>query len=86
MPKIATRAGSSSIEQTLSAARGRLHIANEDLQVIVFCSEGYTSSLASSSLQDLGLWRATDMVGGFAAWREAGLGATLAADANTGAE
>lgn len=50
----------------------RLHIANEDLQVIVFCSEGYTSSLAAASLQDLGLWRATDMVGGFSAWRAAG--------------
>jgi rhodanese-related sulfurtransferase/mannose-6-phosphate isomerase-like protein (cupin superfamily) len=52
----------------------RLAIAtNHDLQVIVFCSEGYTSSLAAVALQDLGLWRATDMVGGFHAWRAAGL-------------
>jgi rhodanese-related sulfurtransferase/mannose-6-phosphate isomerase-like protein (cupin superfamily) len=43
------------------------------LQVIVFCSEGYTSSLAAAALQDLGLWRATDMVGGFHAWNAAGL-------------
>jgi rhodanese-related sulfurtransferase/predicted metal-dependent enzyme (double-stranded beta helix superfamily) len=52
----------------------RLPIAtNHDLQVIVFCSEGYTSSLAAAALQDLGLWRATDVVGGFNAWRAMGL-------------
>lgn len=44
-----------------------------DLPVIVFCNEGYTSSLAAASLQDLGLWRATDLVGGFRAWQAAGL-------------
>ncbi|WP_250002335.1 rhodanese-like domain-containing protein [Actinoplanes sp. M2I2] len=44
-----------------------------DLEVIVTCQEGYTSSLAAAALQDLGLWRATDLAGGFAAWRDAGL-------------
>ncbi|WP_203820290.1 rhodanese-like domain-containing protein [Paractinoplanes ferrugineus] len=44
-----------------------------DLQVIVTCQEGYTSSLAAASLQDLGLARATDLAGGYAAWRAAGL-------------
>ncbi len=44
-----------------------------DLEVIVVCQEGYTSSLAAVSLQDLGLHRATDLAGGFAAWRAAGL-------------
>ena len=44
-----------------------------DLRVIVLCSEGYTSSLAAASLHDLGLTRATDVVGGFRAWRAAGL-------------
>jgi rhodanese-related sulfurtransferase/mannose-6-phosphate isomerase-like protein (cupin superfamily) len=48
-------------------------VTDYDLQVIVLCSEGYTSSLAAASLQDLGLWRATDLVGGFHAWRAAGL-------------
>ncbi|MBM2618100.1 rhodanese-like domain-containing protein [Actinoplanes sp. LDG1-06] len=43
------------------------------LEVIVTCQEGYTSSLAAAALQDLGLSRATDLEGGFAAWREAGL-------------
>ncbi|MES9542216.1 MULTISPECIES: rhodanese-like domain-containing protein [unclassified Actinomadura] len=50
-----------------------------DVRVIVFCSEGYTSSLAAASLHDLGLTRATDIVGGFKAWRAAGLPATGAA-------
>jgi rhodanese-related sulfurtransferase/mannose-6-phosphate isomerase-like protein (cupin superfamily) len=52
----------------------RLPIAkNHDIGVIVICSEGYTSSLAAAALKDLGLWRATDIVGGFQAWRAAGL-------------
>lgn len=44
-----------------------------DVRVIVFCSQGYTSSLAAASLQDLGLWRATDIDGGFLRWHAAGL-------------
>lgn len=44
-----------------------------DVEVIVLCSEGYTSSLAAASLQDLGLFRATDVDGGFVAWTAAGL-------------
>lgn len=44
-----------------------------DLQVIVVCSEGYTSSLAAAALQDLGLRHATDMIGGYQAWAGAGL-------------
>ena len=44
-----------------------------DLEVIITCQEGYTSSLAAASLQDLGLTRATDLNGGFAAWQAAGL-------------
>jgi rhodanese-related sulfurtransferase/predicted metal-dependent enzyme (double-stranded beta helix superfamily) len=56
------------------ASSSRLPVATgHDLQVIVFCSEGYTSSLAAAALQDLGLWRATDVVGGFHAWRATGL-------------
>jgi rhodanese-related sulfurtransferase/mannose-6-phosphate isomerase-like protein (cupin superfamily) len=42
---------------------------NHEIQVIVFCSEGYTSSLAAAGLQDIGLHRATDMIGGFKAWK-----------------
>lgn len=60
------------------ASSSRLPIATDhDIQVIVFCSEGYTSSLAAAVLQDLGLWRATDVVGGFHAWCATGLPITL---------
>jgi rhodanese-related sulfurtransferase len=55
----------------------RLSFADSyDIEVIVTCQEGYTSSLAAASLQDLGLHRATDLTGGFAAWRAAGLPTT----------
>ncbi|HVF77542.1 MAG TPA: rhodanese-like domain-containing protein [Solirubrobacteraceae bacterium] len=42
-------------------------------RVIVMCDEGYQSSLAAATLQQLGFARATDLVGGFHAWRDAGL-------------
>ena len=42
-------------------------------RVIVMCDEGYQSSLAASTLQQLGFTHATDLVGGFQAWRAAGL-------------
>jgi len=41
--------------------------------VVVVCDEGYTSSLAAASLRDLGLNRATDLDGGFRAWKAARL-------------
>jgi rhodanese-related sulfurtransferase len=44
-----------------------------DAHVIVVCNEGYQSSLAAATLQELGFSRATDLAGGFQAWREAGL-------------
>ncbi|BDH07392.1 hypothetical protein HEK131_46190 [Streptomyces seoulensis] len=47
--------------------------AGHDLRVVVICNEGYASSLAAASLHQLGLRRATDLVGGFQAWRAAGL-------------
>jgi rhodanese-related sulfurtransferase len=46
---------------------------DHDVRVIVFCQQGYSSSLAAARLQTLGLSRATDLVGGFEAWRDAGL-------------
>jgi rhodanese-related sulfurtransferase len=41
--------------------------------VIVVCDAGYQSSLAAATLQALGFARATDLAGGFQAWRAAGL-------------
>ncbi|GAA2533661.1 MULTISPECIES: rhodanese-like domain-containing protein [Streptomyces] len=46
---------------------------SHDLRVVVICDEGYASSLAAESLHRLGLHRATDLIGGFQAWRAAGL-------------
>ena len=46
---------------------------DHDVRVIVLCAEGYSSSLAAASLQELGLVNATDIIGGFEAWVAAGL-------------
>ncbi len=42
---------------------------DHDVAWIVVCSEGYSSSLAAASLQDLGLRNATDLDGGYQAWK-----------------
>lgn len=47
--------------------------ADHDIEVIVVCSQGYSSSLAAASLRALGLWRATDLAGGFESYVAAGL-------------
>ena len=44
-----------------------------DLQVVVVCRQGYSSSLAAASLRAVGLHRATDLAGGVEAWLAAGL-------------
>jgi rhodanese-related sulfurtransferase len=48
-------------------------VSGYDVQPIVICVEGYTSSLAAAALQDLGLALATDVVGGYQAWQADGL-------------
>ena len=59
------------------ASDARLPQATDyDVDVIVLCSEGYTSSLAADALRSLGLHRATDVIGGFLAWAAAGLPTT----------
>jgi rhodanese-related sulfurtransferase len=42
-------------------------------QLVLMCADGYSSSLAAATLRELGWRRATDLVGGFNAWNEAGL-------------
>jgi rhodanese-related sulfurtransferase len=44
-----------------------------DRSVVVFCQEGYASSFATEALVRLGLERVSDLAGGFAAWKSAGL-------------
>jgi rhodanese-related sulfurtransferase len=46
---------------------------DHQVRVIVVCAQGYSSSLAAASLQDLGLVNATDVIGGFEAWEAAGM-------------
>ena len=46
---------------------------NLDRPVILMCNEGYQSSLAAATAQELGYTKATDLAGGFQAWRDAGL-------------
>ncbi len=50
----------------------RLPAAQPGQRWIVVCAQGYTSSLAAASLRSIGL-EATDLIGGVAAWRQAGL-------------
>jgi rhodanese-related sulfurtransferase len=40
-----------------------------DRRVILVCNDGYASSLAAETLRRIGLGRATDLVGGYRAWR-----------------
>jgi rhodanese-related sulfurtransferase len=63
------------LEWRLDPAGGHRHPDAPDLSdhVIVMCDAGYASSLAAASLQQLGFARATDLVGGYQAWRAAGL-------------
>jgi rhodanese-related sulfurtransferase len=56
------------------ASGGRIPEAvDSDVRWIVFCDAGYASSLAAATLRVIGLRRSSDLVGGFQAWRAAGL-------------
>ena len=48
-------------------------LTRADAQIIVMCSEGYASTLAAATLRRIGLREATDLDGGFQAWKAAGL-------------
>lgn len=50
---------------------------DDDVEWVVLCSQGYTSSLAAAALLDLGLHRATDVIGGYQALAGAGVLAEL---------
>lgn len=49
------------------------HAAGLEERVLVICDHGFSSSLAAATLRDLGFARVADVVGGFEAWRDAGL-------------
>ena len=48
-------------------------VTGYDLEVVVLCNEGYSSSLVADTLRALGLTRSVDVIGGFVAWAAAGL-------------
>jgi rhodanese-related sulfurtransferase len=54
------------------ASTGALPDASLEREIVVFCSEGYTSSLAAAALVELGIARTTDLEGGFLRWRADG--------------
>jgi rhodanese-related sulfurtransferase len=49
------------------------HVSGLDQHIVLVCAHGESTSLAAATLQDLGFARATDLAGGFEAWRAAGL-------------
>ena len=48
-------------------------LADLEHHVVLVCADGYSSSLAAATLQELGFTRATDLAGGFRAWKADGL-------------
>ena len=48
-------------------------IADLDAPLVLFCSQGFASSLAAQTLREMGFTRVTDMDGGFDAWKADGL-------------
>jgi rhodanese-related sulfurtransferase len=49
------------------------HLAGPEQRLVLLCDHGYSTVLAAATLVDLGFASAADVIGGFAAWREAGL-------------
>jgi rhodanese-related sulfurtransferase len=61
------------------------NVGGLDEWIVLVCAHGHSTSLAAATLQDLGFTRATDVVGGFMAWKERGLPVQLAREAPGGA-
>ena len=57
---------------------------DDNVEWVVLCSQGYTSSLAAAALQELGLHRATDVVGGYQALAQTGVLAVMVSRATAG--
>ena len=72
-PPLRDRFGVVEDRHVLLESLATLGVNAVDVDVIVLCSEGYTSSLAAASLIDLGLHRATDVVGGYHALKAEGV-------------
>lgn len=68
----------------LDAPLRRSEIHSHDQLLVVVCNEGFSSSLAAVTLQNLGFHRATDLIGGVLAWTDAGLPLVAASDDEIG--
>jgi rhodanese-related sulfurtransferase len=55
-----------------ASAHHIIEIDDYDTRIVIVCNEGYQSSLAAAALRQLGLHRATDLIGGFQAWTTLG--------------
>jgi rhodanese-related sulfurtransferase len=60
-------------------------VTGYDVEVVVLCNQGYSSSLVADTLRSLGLRRAVDVIGGFEAWTAAGLPVSSAGSADRAA-
>jgi len=54
-------------------------LGRRDARIVLLCDEGYQSSLAAATIRSFGVRGATDVIGGFRAWRAAGLPVTRTA-------
>lgn len=48
-------------------------VADAGRRIVIVCDQGYSSSLAAATLRQLGLDRASDLIGGFQAWQRLGV-------------
>jgi len=75
------------LEWRVDPTSGATHpaLTGPDRPLVLFCDQGYSSSLAVASLLDLGITNVTDVIGGFQAWRAAGLPVHSAVDPSVNA-
>jgi len=58
------------------ASEASIPQADYEMHAVLMCNEGYASSLAAAALQQLGIHRGSDVIGGFRSWRAVGLPTT----------
>ena len=49
------------------------HVADEAVEIVLYCGGGYRSALAADNLQKMGYTNVHSLAGGFRGWKEAGL-------------
>ena len=64
-------------------ARSDPELGHRDARIALICNEGYQSSLAAATVARFGLADVTDVIGGYSAWRAAGLAVRPASNLST---